>query len=253
MFPETSHQQAGADMIRVAVAIHNKRGELIRMLTGSIRALSAASEEALRSFADIEEEIIAALELEDLECVKPQLAECLERIQRETAVRPPRPEPAESPAAPALDLVTGLQERHAAEAALERACYSQIPTCVVVIVLDSLPTINMRFGRNTGDALLQVFAEHLRNILPTDEELFRWTGPAFVALLRQPRRALRGREGFARLLEQKFEHTIQMPSRDIHLSPAKRYAILEIGSTPAALFEEIDKFISPALVSEGLR
>jgi diguanylate cyclase (GGDEF)-like protein len=207
----------------------------------------------LRQLGEIEEEIIAALELEDLERVKPKLAECLEGIQREASVRTPPPDAVGAPSAPVLDAVTGLQERRAAEAAIERAYRSPSPINVAVIVLDSLPTINMRFGRNTGDALLQAFAQNLRTILPSEEELFRWTGPAFVALLPQSKRAARGRDGLARLIDQKFEHTIQTPSRDIHLSPAKRCAVLPLSSSPAALFDEIDNFISPTVLRESLR
>jgi GGDEF domain-containing protein len=291
MFPETNQffesaqcETNGDDMIRIAVAIHKERGELLQILTATIRHLSTAGEESLRWLDQLEQEIACALELEDLQCLKPKLAECLERICRETASRKTTPgtlsesrenqgvraqndtgvqmgqQPSEARPAPVLDPVTGLPARQAAETAIERAYSSKIPVTPAVIVIDSLPAINMRFGRSTGDALLHVFANHLKQTLEPEDELYRWTGPAFVALLaergtRPPGKTRRrrggfAREGFTRLLEQKFEHTIQTASRDIHLSPAKRWIMLAFESLPDTLFHQIDSFISPALLRE---
>ncbi len=292
MFPESNQffesaeqcETSGNDIIRIAVAIHKERGELLQMLTATIRHLSTAGEESLRRLEQLEQEIACALELEDLQCLRPKLAECLEQICRETASRQTTlgglsesPEnqgvraqhgtdvqmgqkPPEARPAPALDPVTGLPERRAAEAAIERAYSAKIPITPAVIVIDSLPAINMRFGRSTGDALLHVFADHLQQTLDPEDELYRWTGPAFVALLAERGSRLSGktrrrregfaREGFTRLLEQKFEHTIQTASRDIHLSPAKRWIMLAFESMPDTLFHQIDSFISPALLRE---
>ncbi len=282
-FEPAECETSGQDMIRVAVAIHKERGELFHILTGTVRHLSTATEESLQRLDELEEEIACALELEEIQCLKPKLAECLDQICRETGsrkttsgagesredqgVRAPNhaaleidQKPAGARPAPALDPVTGLPERRAAEAAVERAYRLKIPITPAVIVIDSLPTINMRFGRGTGDTLLHIFADHVKQTLEPEDELYRWTGPAFVALLagrgaRLPGKTGRHRggfehEGFTRLLEQKFEHTVQTASRDIHLSPAKRWIMLAFESMPDTLFHQIDSFISPALLRE---
>jgi GGDEF domain-containing protein len=275
--PECDDYNAGElepdanDMIRVAVAIHRERGDLIRMLIDTIRMLATPGAETLQRLEALEEDLTGAVELDDLRNVKPKLSACLEAIRRESS-RPQTPanEPAE-PFSPApershrafparhghppaeeiqvrgLDPVTGLPERHAAEAALELAIRSRLPITPAVIVIDSLPAINMRFGRQTGDALLQAFGDSVVQTLSPEDELFRWTGPAFVAVLRDPLKGQRGASEFARLMEQKFEHTVTTSSRDIHLSPAKRWTILPTNSRPAELFHEIDRFVSPAI------
>lgn len=236
------------DMIRVAVAIHKERGELIRMLIDTIRMLSSPGAETLQCLRDLEEDLIGAVELDDLRNAKPKLAACLEKLRPSSpSAAPLGPEPAGEAPSPTLDPVTGLPERHAAEAALERAVQSKLPISPAVIVLDSLPAINMRFGRETGDALLRAFADTVARTLSPEDELFRWTGPAFVAVLRRPLKDHLGASGFARLMEQKFEHTVSTSSRDIHLSPAKRWTVLATKSKSAGLFHEIDRFVSPAL------
>jgi GGDEF domain-containing protein len=256
------HEFDASDMIRVAVAIHKERGELIRMLMETIRVLSSPSGETLQRLEELERELSDAVELGALQNVRPKLALCLEEIRREIPQRqaangPVQPlippampghnhRPAEEPIIHNLDPVTGLPERHEAEAALERALKSRRPISPAVIVIDSLPAINTRFGRETGDVLLRAFGDHAVKALSPEDELFRWTGPAFVAVLRRPLRDLRGPSEFARLMEQKFEHTVSTASRDIHLSPAKRWTVLGTNFKPAELFREIDRFVSPA-------
>jgi GGDEF domain-containing protein len=271
--PECDDYDAGEpeanDMIRVAVAIHRERGDLIRMLIDTIRMLSSPSTETLQRLEAVENDLTGAVELDDLRNVRSKLAACLEEIrslQRQMPAQGPAeplssaPQyapgsfsdrrghpPAEEPLTYGLDSVTGLPERHAAEAALELALRSRLAISPAVIVIDSLPAINMRFGRETGDALLRAFGALAVKALSPEDELFRWTGPAFVAVLRRPLKDQNGASGFARFMEQKFEHTVTTSSRDIHLSPAKRWTVLTTKSKPAELFHEIDRFVSPAI------
>ena len=263
-------EPAGNDMIRVAVAVHRQRGELIHMLMDAIRLLSSPGPETLERLEGLERELTGAVDLDDLRKVKPKLAACLEEVcresrQRESADETAKPaipakdhvrnrllarfgkKTAEEPQVQTLDPVTGLPQRHAAENALEQALRSKRPISPAVIVIDSLPAINMRFGRETGDALLQAFGDFVAQTLSPEDELFRWTGPAFVALLRHPIKDERGASEFTRLMEQKFEHTIRTGSRNIHLSPAKRWTVLVVHSKAAEMFQEIDRFVSPAV------
>ncbi|MBV8731113.1 MAG: GGDEF domain-containing protein [Acidobacteriia bacterium] len=253
--PEGSPELPSYDLVSIGLAIHKQRGALFRMLVSAIRDLSAASEASLQALEVLELEMANALELEDLERVKPKLAECLERIRQESAHRAPvwtevpnaaeAQPPGDSFETPnaalpprILDSVTGLPERRAAEAAIEQAFRSQTPLNVAIMVIDSLRAINMRFGRTTGDALLEVFRDHVAKALSPEDELFRWTGPALVALVRNPTAA------FSKVMEQKFEHTVQTPSRAIHLSPAKRWRMVASTMVPEALIEKIDTFIN---------
>jgi GGDEF domain-containing protein len=99
-----------------------------------------------------------------------------------------------------------------------------------------------------GDEVLQAFGDYLAQLLPPEDELFRWDGPALAALARGPEKPERVREQFVKILEKKFEHSIQTSSRNIILSVTHRWAVLPLAPTAEAVFQKIDLFISPAIV-----
>jgi diguanylate cyclase (GGDEF)-like protein len=251
---------------------HTAMQTMIGMLAGAIGSIAEASEKNLSRLQEIEGQVASAAEIEDVRSIKTKLTDCLEDIRRERARQktdaserverlsegldrargddatgaPSKPD-TQSPPVAETDSVTGLPGRVAAEAAIDRACHLQQPVSAAVIVLDSLPAINARYGRNAGDAVLQSFADSLAQKLAPEDALFRWTGPALVGLLRRPEKTEGIRKEFGRLMEQKFEYTIQTPSRAILLPIARRWAVLPMGQTPAAIFNKIDNFVSPAI------
>jgi GGDEF domain-containing protein len=272
---------------RTSQFFEQRRAEMkniIHMLTNTISAISEASKENLERLRRIEAEVSNAAQVEDVRVIKSKLSECLEEIRKEaerqkthtsrtleelgkvvrraqTTIasdpaakagdRPAEP-PGAAPATPELDQVTGLPGRQPAEDAIERACCREEPVFAGVIIIDSLPAINLKYGRGTGDEVLQGFGDYIAQRLAPDDELFRWSGPTLVALLRRSAKIEQVRSEFARLMEQKFEHTIQRSSRAIHFPVAKRWAVLQIpiGSAPGQLYRKIDAFISPAIDSD---
>lgn len=85
------------------------------------------------------------------------------------------------------DALTGvLNRRHFVEKSTQlmgRAAHDQSPTSVLMLDIDDFKTINDRYGHQTGDEVLQMFAAAcIRTLRPTDL-LARWGGEEFVALL----------------------------------------------------------------------
>lgn len=85
--------------------------------------------------------------------------------------------------AAAPDTLTGLQARGCAEQALAAALEAGVPAYAVLFVVDRLHLINARYGYSTGDQMLHVVCDHLASGLSPGDRFFRWTGPAFVALM----------------------------------------------------------------------
>lgn len=85
------------------------------------------------------------------------------------------------------DHLTGLFNRRHAHAVapdlLARALAERRPLAVLIIDLDHFKSFNDRFGHQTGDTALQVFAEVLRRDLGGEELGFRWGGEEFLVLL----------------------------------------------------------------------
>ena len=87
--------------------------------------------------------------------------------------------------AAAPDTLTGLQARGCAERALAAVLDGGVAGYAVLFVMDSLHLINARYGYSTGDQMLHVVCDHLASCLSPGDRLFRWTGPAFVALMQR--------------------------------------------------------------------
>ena len=79
------------------------------------------------------------------------------------------------------DKLTLLPNRSEAEKAIvERVCQGDDLVCAL-FVIDSMVSINNRFGRAAGDDILRKFAQYIAQTLG-GVTLFRWTGPAFLAI-----------------------------------------------------------------------
>ena len=135
----------------------------------------------------------------DVCSVKAALSECLGYIREETTrqrtsseqtleqlnrgLQEVRKIPAAAPVHGNNDDVTGLPPRTLAETAIAQASRSETPIYVAVMVIDRLSSFNATFGRETGDQVLCYFAGFVRRQLLPDDQAFRWSGPALVALL----------------------------------------------------------------------
>jgi diguanylate cyclase (GGDEF)-like protein len=82
-----------------------------------------------------------------------------------------------------LDTVTGLPCRDAALVAMQSAIGSGTRHYAVVMVINRVQMIKDRFGHKVGDHMIAGFKDEMAKQLPGPDQLFRWTGPAFVAIL----------------------------------------------------------------------
>lgn len=85
------------------------------------------------------------------------------------------------------DPLTGLLNRHALDAAIERemarSARHLYPLSVLVMDLDHFKRINDTFGHDAGDAVLKAFAQAAAAALRRDDVLGRQGGEEFLALL----------------------------------------------------------------------
>lgn len=86
-------------------------------------------------------------------------------------------------AAAHLDDLTGLPNRRALNAALQRAETNGRGFDLVVIDLDGMKTVNDAHGHERGDALLRVFAQALQGQFRPDDGVFRLGGDEFAVVL----------------------------------------------------------------------
>ena len=115
--------------------------DLVGRLSGAERELSELRSE----FAKLREEVVASLPRSD--------------INRD-------------------DMTQALNQQGAIPV-FQRLAAGNRPYVVILFIVDSLVSINSRFGREVGDNVLNAFAATLRQVFD-EEELIRWSGTEFV-------------------------------------------------------------------------
>jgi len=191
---------------RTSRFIHVQCGELqamVAMLTKTMTALASGSETSVARLHSIEKQLHKATMIEDFQTARLRLAECLEGLrseivrQREESARTVAEmktnlaksqerlasSPVRGESERRADPVTGLAQRPDAEAALVEAAQENRRLYAVIFVIERLELINSRFGYAAGDQILVLFSQHLSQNLSRRDQLFRWSGPALLALL----------------------------------------------------------------------
>jgi diguanylate cyclase (GGDEF)-like protein len=231
---------------------------MVRMLTSTVSAITAAGDANVRQLQEIEKQVAAAREIEDVRQIRVRLSDCLDGIRRETArQRADTARTAEdlmrgleaakagpsADASGAPDPVTGLPPRRLAEEAFARAGQEESQAYVLAVVIDRIQVLNKRFGYEVGDEIMRYFAGFLKSQLQSKDLLFRWTGPTLAGLLYRVNRLERVRDEVGRFMELKYEHTVRTASRTILLPISARWALFPMMAAPRLLTQKIENFI----------
>lgn len=107
-------------------------------------------------------------------------------------------------AEPQQDPLTGLPNREAAEDAIAGLKGNSSGVFVAAIYVQRLEQINARLGDRTGNELLFLSAQRIVNGLRPGDQIFRWRGPAFVAVLARKEALLEVRREMQRLVSSRF-------------------------------------------------
>jgi len=233
---------------------------IVTMLTRTVAALGSGSKQAIGNLQEIEGKLEKASVLEDVRALKLRMAECLQGIRHEAERQ--KLESAHTTTAlqeeiqgaqariraagggPIADPTTGLPARLAAVAALEEAAIGSQQAYAVLFVVDRVPLINARLGYAAGDQVLRFYGEELRHKLPVADRVFRWSGPAFLAVLDRKERIDKVREQLRYAVPGKLEQTLNLSRRSALVSVSATWALFPITLPLDAVIEQIDGFLS---------
>jgi GGDEF domain-containing protein len=237
---------------------------VIALTTEAVSNICSATDICAAQLDQIEEQIEEASGIEGLRVLRFRLEECLQslrehsrhqkeeisrllaqlREQLEDAKGVKQPE--NKDLAPAVDQLSGLDLREAAEQALAAAMERGGPSYAALFVVDRLHVINAQFGYSTGDQVLRAFCSHLKSFLSPQDRLFRWTGPAFVGLLDRGEEPAEIQSDVERIASFKLEATVQIGNRSILLpvNCASVLVPLAEASTLADVTTRLDAFTS---------
>lgn len=253
---------------RTSKFVHAQCAELqtmIAMLTKTMTTLASGSEVSVTRLQSIEKQLHKASMIEDFQTARLRLSECLEGLrgeivrQKEESAqtvsnlktelvksherRAPLTERPENQGE--TDPVTGLPQRPEAEAALLVIAQQNRRVYAVIFVIERLELINVRFGYAAGDQVLVLFSQHLSQNLSRADHLFRWSGPAMLALLEREEPTKQVREEVARITSQRLEKTVLLGSRSVLLPVGASWAIFPVADFRPVqlLFHQFDSFV----------
>ncbi len=230
----------------------------VKILTAAITAVSSTSEENIGRLRQIRGQLLSTVGVKEIHLLRTHLAECLDGVLAEaqrqrtesdraaeqlnrSASQPLRASAGGDPALPATDPATGLPTREWAEDVIAKACQDEAPAFVVVMAINQAQTLNRNFGAEFSDVILQRFAAFVREQLPPIDQLFRWSGPTIVSLVRRTSpHEVRG--AIQPLLAKKLGHTVSTVTGDVHVPISARWTVLPLMASPRLLFHKIDNF-----------
>jgi GGDEF domain-containing protein len=114
-----------------------------------------------------------------------------------------------------------------------------------LFVVDRLHLCNARYGYATGDQILARVHRHLGTCLSPADRLFRWTGPAFMALMERAADPVAVQGDIDRIVSVKLEAGVQIGNESVMLPIVCNSLLLPLAQTAglAELTQRIDAFI----------
>ena len=121
---------------------------------------------------------------------------------------------------------------------------SRRSTYVAVFVVERLEIINSRFGFRVGDRMLLQFSQHIGQQLAQGDQLFRWRGPTFVALLERDQAQKMVDAEVMRISASRIEYTVNTKDRDVLLRVNSSHNLFRVAPDADidAIIERIDSF-----------
>ncbi len=232
---------------------------MLVMLTTAISRMLHGNERAVRNLDAIDKQLQHASQLEDLRSIRTRIEVCLDSVRAEAADQVERSKLVHgafkaASAAPVVrtamevsgtDPSTGLPGRSAACEALAAAVAAGDSKFAAAIVVERLGAIGNRFGATTADEVLLMVCQTLAQRLGPKDQLFRWSGPGFLAVLHRELDLDAVRAEVTRWSNPRPEYTIEVNDRTILLTPSYSTLVLAAWQAPEteSLVSQIDSFV----------
>ena len=150
---------------------------------------------------------------------------------------------------PSIDPATGLRGRSLFEQLVNESIERGEGVTVALFLIKRLSYVNRRFGRAAGDEILLFMAQHLARELGEAVTLFRWTGPAFAAILGHGHGAASQDRRIKAIAIKQFPKTLETGGRSVMLSINCAYFSEQLSSQaiPAEVFARMDDFVADSI------
>lgn len=260
MMAGSAVQAMGDHNQRVSRFIRRQGGEfhsIISMLTDTVVKMGGENTRFAQRFQEIGDGMERAGGMDDLHALKIDLRECLRTFRESTLQRQAEMEGAiqalqkevecrreVADSVPELDPVTGLPKQQAAEAALFELSKAGKRIYAVIMVVNRLQSVNARFGNQVGDQVLRSFKQGIEKQLNQGDRLFRWSGPAILALLERPEPLDRMRALVRRMLDAPIEQEFDVGGRTVLIPISAAWSAFQLIAPASIAVKQIQTFIA---------
>lgn len=234
--------------------------EIVKTVQSSLVSIAGESNECIQTLVGIGQDLERGTGFRDLPSLKLHLETCLtgvkEQIEREKAASKSTIERLQIVIEELRESAGGNLNGDVSVAAIaardQNACITAIGEAirkgtrhyVVVMVVNRIQPINARFGREAGDWMLERFRKHVESQLLPSDRLFRWTGPAMVALLERPKPIDELRGMAKRMLDTPIDETYEVGERSILIPISAAWSIFMLTPDSEAAEKQIHTFIA---------
>ncbi len=231
---------------------------IFTLMGNTVSMLADAARGAVRGLSDVESALENSGVVDDLRDLRGKLELCLsmartqseqlrQSLEQKVQTLQSTVEQAGTAAdSEIVDPTTNLPSRENAEKAIASKIADGQPAALAIIVVDRLAFLNAKFGRTVGDEVLSSAARHISQNLPAGATLFRWTGPAFVALL-ETRHGFTAVERYAKkAAASRLEQIVETGGRSVLLTISRSHRLWRLDRSTAAhtIFHSLDDFIA---------
>jgi len=243
---------------RLLVSQGSEVKHILALLQETVIGIAGENTRSGKRLQEITGELEKSGAITDLRVLKGRLTECLKGLREETlqqkadaaavmeklqmTIERGRTTFVEQPGNP-LDTVTGLPCRDDAIAAMQNAVDGGTRHYAVVMVVNRVEMINSRFGIDVGDRMMAGFKEHLKKQLPAVDRLFRWGGPALVAIIERPEPLAAVLLQIRRLLDARVEVNYSGNGKSVLIPLSASWSAFPIHSTADAS-KQVQAFIA---------
>ena len=251
---------------RIGQMVEKQRRELqaiIKMLRDSIVRIAGEETESVQELNRIDE-LTPESGWRNLQSLRMHLGICLpnlrkeierdrlaaraliERLQKEVESGA---RPAERQSRQRVDQSVGLPGQEECLAAIREVIARGTRHYVVVMVVNRVEPISARFGKEAGDWMLSRFREVVESQLEESDMLFRWGGPAMVAIVERAQSFDQVRASVKRMFEVPVNETIDVNGRSVFVPITAAWSVFMVCPTP----ETTEKQIQKTIAAQGCR
>jgi len=248
-----SYNQRTARVIRQQEAEMNN---IASMLAQTVLVITERSDRSGDVLSGIKRDLENAAAIEDIQNVRVRLEACLQKVREEAlqqkreaeatvnALREQTAKTEVSRKETGVDPTTGLRGRAAAERFLQEMLDKPGRKYVLTMVMERFELITSRFGATVAEAAVRSLSQHVDRQLPGCVGLFRWTGPALVAVLNRPESIDMVRNQVKRALETRLEKSFSIGARSALVPIAAAWSVAVLMAPVSGISKSVDAFVA---------